>query len=142
MSASSGGRGRGGLTTTGQAVIVGDDPFALNITKVKTFPSAPWPYQGRYPCGSLMYKGTWWCAARPCYPSSGIARCRMLRTHGGARSLSFRVRSEVPADACPAAEFAAAAGGDRSQLFMISHRRTRYRYQVPVPGTGTGTAHP
>ena len=48
------------MTTTGQAVIVGDDPFGLNITKVKTFPSSPYPYQGRYPCGSLMYKGTWW----------------------------------------------------------------------------------
>ena len=60
VSASSGSANGRGLTTTGQAIIVGDDPFGLNVTKVKTFPSAPWPYQGRYPCGSLFYKGTWW----------------------------------------------------------------------------------
>jgi hypothetical protein len=56
ISASSGSLDGGHFTTTGQAIIVGDDPFALNITKVKTFPSSPWPYQGRYPCGSLFYK--------------------------------------------------------------------------------------
>lgn len=56
ISASSGSLNPRGFTTTGQAIIVGDDPFALNITKVKTFPSSPWPYQGRYPCGSLFYK--------------------------------------------------------------------------------------
>lgn len=56
VSASSGSLDERGLTTTGQAIIVGDDPFGLNITKVKTFPSSPWPYQGRYPCGSLFYK--------------------------------------------------------------------------------------
>lgn len=48
------------MSTTGQAVIVGDDPFGLNVTKVATFKSSTFPYQGRYPCGSLFYKGTWW----------------------------------------------------------------------------------
>ena len=38
----------------------GDDPFALNVTQVATFTSSVYPYQGRYPCGSLFYKGTWW----------------------------------------------------------------------------------
>jgi hypothetical protein len=44
-------------STTGQAVISGDDPFALKVTRVKTFASSTYPYQGRYPCGSLYYKG-------------------------------------------------------------------------------------
>jgi len=61
VSSGSGGHSKEGYnSTTGQAVIVGGDPFALNITKVKTFTSSTFPYQGRYPCGSLFYKGTWW----------------------------------------------------------------------------------
>ena len=36
-----------GKTTTGHAVIVGDDPFALKITNVSAFSSSPFPYQGR-----------------------------------------------------------------------------------------------
>jgi hypothetical protein len=47
-------------STTGQAVIVGDDPFALNITQVATFHSSTFPYQGRYPCGQLAFGGNWW----------------------------------------------------------------------------------
>ena len=30
------------------------------MTQVATFTSSVYPYQGRYPCGSLFYKGTWW----------------------------------------------------------------------------------
>jgi hypothetical protein len=59
-SAGSGGKpGHGYNSTTGQAVIVGDDPFALNITQVKTFTTSTFPYEGRYPCGQLVYKGHW-----------------------------------------------------------------------------------
>ena len=59
-SGSGGKTGQGYNSTTGQAVIVGDDPLNLTITKVKTFTSSTAPYQGRYPCGSLMFKGNWW----------------------------------------------------------------------------------
>jgi len=47
-------------STTGSAVIVGDDPFQLNITRVATVTASPFPYEGRYPCGQLVYKGQWW----------------------------------------------------------------------------------
>jgi len=48
------------MATTGQAAIVGNDPFNLTITEVATFPSSTYPYEGRYPCGSLMKDDTWW----------------------------------------------------------------------------------
>eukprot|EP00041_Stephanoeca_diplocostata_P006638 m.90490 g.90490 ORF g.90490 m.90490 type:complete len:629 (+) comp16461_c0_seq2:37-1923(+) len=59
-SGSGGKTGNGYNSTTGQAIIVGDDPFNLTITNVKTFTSSTYPYQGRYPCGSLYYKKQWW----------------------------------------------------------------------------------
>ena len=47
--------------THGQATIVGDDPFALNITNVKTFSGyTTLPYETRFPAGLLAYKGTLW----------------------------------------------------------------------------------
>lgn len=47
------------LTKTGFATVRGDDPFNLTIADVGTFESSPWPYHGRYPCGSLYYNKTW-----------------------------------------------------------------------------------
>jgi len=47
--------------TTGQGVLVGDDPFtmiAYSIGLDKSSPAAP--YRGRYPCGSLVYNGIWY----------------------------------------------------------------------------------
>ena len=45
----------------GQAVIVGDDPFTLNMTNVSTFAGASaWPYGSRFPSGSLVHNGSWW----------------------------------------------------------------------------------
>jgi hypothetical protein len=32
----------------------------LQVSKVATFESSTFPYQGRYPCGQLAYKGSWW----------------------------------------------------------------------------------
>lgn len=36
------------------------DTYKLVVQNVSTFKSSAAPYQGRYPCGSLYYKGTWW----------------------------------------------------------------------------------
>ena len=47
--------------TTGQGVILGDDPLnliAYSIGLDKSSPAAPYP--GRYPCGSLIHNGVWY----------------------------------------------------------------------------------
>ena len=43
--------------TTGYATIVGDDPTKLRFTNVGTVAASAAPYGGRYPAGSLAYKG-------------------------------------------------------------------------------------
>ena len=47
----------GAKATTGYATILGDDPQHLTITDVATYPGDPAPYGGRYPAGSLVYRG-------------------------------------------------------------------------------------
>jgi len=47
--------------TTGQGVIIGDDPITMKAYSIgidKNSPAAP--YHGRYPCGSLIYAGVWY----------------------------------------------------------------------------------
>ncbi len=47
--------------TTGQGVIIGDDPLTMTAYSIgldKSSPAAP--YKGRYPCGSLIYNGVWY----------------------------------------------------------------------------------
>jgi len=56
MRSSSGGRN----ATTGQAVMIGDDPLNLKIKALGKTKGDPHPYQGRYPCGSLVYNGVWY----------------------------------------------------------------------------------
>ncbi|MHC4462865.1 MAG: discoidin domain-containing protein [Planctomycetota bacterium] len=56
MRSGSGGRN----ATTGQAVMIGDDPINLKIKALGTTKGDPHPYQGRYPCGSLVYNGVWY----------------------------------------------------------------------------------
>jgi hypothetical protein len=46
--------------TTGQAVWIGDDPLNLTVKNLGTVPADPYPYGGRYPCGSLVYRGVWY----------------------------------------------------------------------------------
>jgi hypothetical protein len=46
--------------TTGQAVIEGDDPLTLKVFSLGINQASSLPYQGRYPCGSLFYKGIWY----------------------------------------------------------------------------------
>ncbi len=53
---SSGGKG----ARTGQAKIEGDDPLRLTVTSLGTFAGDPSPYEGRYPCGSLVFNGVWY----------------------------------------------------------------------------------
>jgi len=45
---------------TGQARIEGDDPLGLKITNLGTVAGDPKPYEGRYPCGSLVRNGVWY----------------------------------------------------------------------------------
>ena len=49
-----------GKATTGQAVLMGDDPQKLTVKSLGIFQSDPAPYGGRYPCGSLIYQGIWY----------------------------------------------------------------------------------
>merc|ERR1712196_261873 len=55
------------MGTTGMAIVTLPqdfspvrDVFKLLVQNVSTFHASAAPYQGRYPCGSLYYKGTWW----------------------------------------------------------------------------------
>jgi hypothetical protein len=45
--------------TTGYATITGDDPFNLTISSVGIFTEPAQPYEGRYPCGSVVVNGIW-----------------------------------------------------------------------------------
>jgi hypothetical protein len=47
--------------TTGQGVIAGDDPLTMKAYSIGLDKSSPaFPYNGRYPCGSLAYNGVWY----------------------------------------------------------------------------------
>jgi hypothetical protein len=50
----------GPKATTGYASIIGDDPLHLKFVDAATYPGDPAPYEGRYPCGSLVYQGVWY----------------------------------------------------------------------------------
>lgn len=52
--------GAGEKSNRGHAKIVGNNPMNLKIKNYDTQVSSALPYQGRYPCGSLMYKGVWY----------------------------------------------------------------------------------
>jgi hypothetical protein len=56
ISVSSGGKD----AAAGHAVIEGDDPLDLKVSPIGTWPGSPEPYEGRYPCGSLVHNGTWY----------------------------------------------------------------------------------
>ncbi len=46
--------------TTGQAVMIGNDPLDIKIDVLGLHQADPYPYGGRYPCGSLVYDGVWY----------------------------------------------------------------------------------
>ncbi len=66
----------GGNPTTGHAAILGDDPMKLRIVNAGVFKGDPSPYEGRYPCGSLVYNGVWYygtyCLKAPFEEHDGI----------------------------------------------------------------------
>ena len=69
------GSGSGGEgATTGHATIRGDDPLKLTVTDQGVFKSSPRPYEGRYPCGSLVYEGVWYYGTYCLHPGGGIRR--------------------------------------------------------------------
>lgn len=50
----------GAKANTGNARIEGDDPMHLKITSLGVQYASALPYQGRYPCANLVYKGIWY----------------------------------------------------------------------------------
>lgn len=50
----------GAEARTGQAKIVGNDPMNLKVISLGTTKGSAMPYEGRYPCGSLVYDGIWY----------------------------------------------------------------------------------
>ena len=61
------------MTTTGQAVMEGSDPLNLKIYSLGLFTTTAAPYQGRYPCGSLVHNGVWYYSTY-CLAPAGLAR--------------------------------------------------------------------
>lgn len=51
---------KGKDAVTGAAKIIGNDPLDLDIYPVSVHTSSAEPYSGRYPCGSLIFKGVWY----------------------------------------------------------------------------------
>jgi hypothetical protein len=45
---------------TAHARLIGDDPLHLQIEHIGLHQADPYPYGGRYPCGSLVYNGIWY----------------------------------------------------------------------------------
>ena len=57
--------------TTGQAVIEGNDPLSLKVYSLGLSKASPVPYQGRYPCGSLIYNKVWYYGTYCLAPNGG-----------------------------------------------------------------------
>ena len=64
----------GANAMTGHATILGDDPLKLVVTNQGVFKSSPLPYEGRYPCGSLVYNGVWYYGTYCLHPSGRVDR--------------------------------------------------------------------
>ena len=47
-------------STTGHAVLKGSNPLELEICAIGVQHADPFPYGGRYPCGTLVYNGVWY----------------------------------------------------------------------------------
>ncbi|MCX8107180.1 MAG: hypothetical protein N3G20_00080, partial [Verrucomicrobiae bacterium] len=64
----------GAGATTGHATIIGDDPLRLVVTNQGVWKSSPHPYEGRYPCGSLVHRGVWYYGTYCLHPSGRVER--------------------------------------------------------------------
>ncbi|MBN1489398.1 MAG: hypothetical protein JXA69_05720 [Phycisphaerae bacterium] len=64
----------GDKATTGHATIIGDNPLDLTIVNQGTFASSPRPYEGRYPCGSLIHDGIWYYGTYCLHPAPSVPR--------------------------------------------------------------------
>jgi hypothetical protein len=60
--------------TTGNATILGNDPLKLVVTNQAVFKGNPRPYEGRYPCGSLVYNGVWFYGTYCLHPNGQVPR--------------------------------------------------------------------
>ncbi len=58
--------------TTGFAKIVGTDPCHLQVLDQGVYVSDPSPYAGRYPCGSLVFKGVWYYGTYCLHPNGSV----------------------------------------------------------------------
>ena len=47
-------------STTGHAMMIGQDPVRLRLIDLGVTPRDPYPYAGRYPCGSLVSGDVWY----------------------------------------------------------------------------------
>ena len=50
----------GDSAETGNAIIEGDDPLSLTVTALANTPGSAEPYEGRYPCATLVHDGIWY----------------------------------------------------------------------------------
>lgn len=50
----------GADASTGHAKIEGENPLQLKVTNLGVEKASPAPYEGRYPCGSLIYDTIWY----------------------------------------------------------------------------------
>ncbi|QNN24100.1 DUF4185 domain-containing protein [Planctomycetales bacterium ZRK34] len=58
----------------GSAKIIGDDPLNLQVVEPHVEVSKAHPYQGRYPCGSLVYNGVWYYGTYCLYGNHQVRR--------------------------------------------------------------------
>jgi hypothetical protein len=59
---------------TGHATILGDDPLKLKVVDQGIYKASPEPYEGRYPCGSLVHNGVWYYGTYCLHPSGRVER--------------------------------------------------------------------
>jgi hypothetical protein len=62
----------GADAATGHATILGDDHLHLKVVDQAIYKSSPAPYEGRYPCGSLVYNGVWYYGTYTLHPSGSV----------------------------------------------------------------------
>ncbi len=64
----------GAAANTGGAVLEGDDPLKLSVRSLGLVGASALPYQGRYPCGSLVHNGVWYYGTYTLGPDGRVNR--------------------------------------------------------------------